>query len=175
MIDRAILAVNRALLAVASLGVLLLAILVLTGVISRYVFGSPFRIVMPFTEYLLLGVVFFALAAALQSGTHVRIDVVTEMLPKRVALIARQMGDALGVVVSGLLTWFSVEHYVRVLETGETDISILRIPLWTIQWVMVMGFGFLTITYALHWVRTWRDGIEPSVPGNAESATEAAQ
>lgn len=160
MIGKAILAVNRALLAVASIEVLLLAILVLTGVISRYLFGSPFRIVMPFTEYFLLAITFFALAAALQSGTHVRIDIFTEMLPHRVALIVRQVGDACGIIVSGLLTWLSANHYVKVFETGETDISILRIPLWTIQWVMVIGFAFLTITYAVQWASNWKTGNE---------------
>jgi TRAP-type C4-dicarboxylate transport system permease small subunit len=172
MIDRSIRAVNRALLAVASVGVLILAIVVFTGVVSRYVLGAPFRFVMPSTEYVLLAIVFLAMAGALQNGAHIRIEFVTEMMPPKAALIVRQIGDALGVAVSGLLCWLSVNHFTKVLNSGETDISILRIPLWTVQWLLILGFGLLTLTYLLIWLRTWKEGVTPEISPEELAAEE---
>ena len=84
----------------------------------------------------------------------------------------RQIGDALGVAVSGLLCWLSVNHFTKVLNSGETDISILRIPLWTVQWLLILGFGLLTLTYLLIWLRTWKEGVTPEISPEDLAAEE---
>ena len=54
-----------------------------------------------------------------------------------------------------LIGWLSVQHFSNVLRTGETDISILRIPLWATQWLQILGFALMLATYILIWVQNW--------------------
>lgn len=156
MIDRVIRGANLALLTVASVGVLLLAVIVFGGVLWRYLLGSPLDFALPVSEYILLAIIFLAMSGTLLLDGHVRIDFVTDMMPKRVGLIVRQFGDAVGILVVALLGWLSIQHFSNVLRTGETDISILRVPLWATQWLQILGFTLMLATYILIWVQNWR-------------------
>ncbi|GAB2573504.1 TRAP transporter small permease [Leucobacter ruminantium] len=169
MIEKLIRGANLALLGTASAGVLLLAVMVFGGVLWRYVLGAPLSFVLPVGEYVLLAIIFLAMSGTLLNDGHVRIDFVTEAMPRRVGLIVRQAGDAIGIAVVGLLCWLSVVQFDKVFTSGETDISVLRIPMWFTQWLLIFGFGLMTLTYLLLWVKRWSQKDEPQEPAVPET------
>ena len=155
---KAIRGLNRALMTVAAIGTLALSFIVLWGVFTRYVLGAPTFWVLPSVSYLLLFIVFFGMSGTLQNGMHVRIDLVTEAMSKKSGLILRQVGDLLGIGLVGLLTVGSAIQFIGSVKSGQTDISLLRLPFAFTQWVLVLGFGLMFITYVLQWIDNWPTG-----------------
>lgn len=53
-------------------------------VLLRYVFNEPLQWADEFAAYFLSGIVFFALAYTLQENAHIKVDIITAILPERV-------------------------------------------------------------------------------------------
>lgn len=174
MIERIIRSASLALLNIAAAGVLLLSVMIFGGVLWRYVLGSPLNFILPLGEYVLLAVVFLAMAGTLLNEGHVRIDFVTDMMPRKVRVIVGQIGDAIGIATITLIAWLSITQFTKLLRTGETDISLLRIPMYATQWLLVLGFGLTAIVYVLKWIRKWSElSAEPI--SESDNSTERAE
>lgn len=90
----------------ASAGVLCVVammIIVTYDVVARYVFNQPSMWAGEFASYLLIAIVFLGLAQNLRQGSHIRIDVVTNLLSVRTRLVLEVIAYAVGIVFSVML------------------------------------------------------------------------
>lgn len=132
-------------------GWLVLAITVIGcyGVFTRYVLHSPDSWTFSVSAYLLCFVVFLTISNGLQQGVHVRVDILQEWFPGKVARRARVISDLaclvfLWVFFSQVWTVFH-DSYSR----GRIDETTLAWPVAAIQWAMPLGVGLTLITQAI--------------------------
>ena len=82
-LDRALGWLVAAANAVSAAFVLLLMILVVADITGRYLFNSPVPMAYEFGSFMLVFIVFLALASTQRAGAHIRVEFVTLRLPPR--------------------------------------------------------------------------------------------
>lgn len=92
--------------------------------------------------------VFGALGLALERGRHVGIDTLREALPTTARNAVRKIVDAVGCVFSAYMSYLAYQLVIFVLGTGQRS-PTLDLPIGWIYMAPVVGFGLLSLRYAL--------------------------
>ncbi|MCR9138839.1 MAG: TRAP transporter small permease [Alphaproteobacteria bacterium] len=92
--------------------------------------------------------VFGALGLALEKGRHVGIDTLRESLPATARNSIRRIIDAVGCLFSAYMSYLAYHLVVFVLNTGQRS-PTLDVPIGWIYMAPVVGFGLLSLRYAL--------------------------
>lgn len=133
-------------------------------ILARNIFSGGFYWA---DEYLRLAVLWVALIgsiAAARDHRHLRIDLLSRLLPAHITRWTDFIADCATVVVCAILAWYSL---VLVLESREyEDLAFSALPLWWFQVILPMGFLLISYRYAIWAMKrlTNRDGGK-----NAES------
>lgn len=133
---------------IASLGVAcLIALTLITTyeVAARYVWNSPTMFADEIASYLMVGIVFLGIPYTLTRGAHIRIDILTELMGKRLRLVFDIINDVVSVAFAGILVggaWYKFENF---WSRGTTSDSILYTPMYLPAIPLVIG----AITFAL--------------------------
>jgi C4-dicarboxylate transporter, DctQ subunit len=140
--------------AVGVVCVVSMMILTTADVVARYAFNEPTMWADEIASYLLIAIVFLGLAQNLRLGSHIRIDVVTNLLSARVCLMLEVFAYAVGFVFSMMLlagTWTRFDNFwVR----HTTSDSILMTPLWIAMVPVVIGAAALGLTMLLGFINS---------------------
>ncbi|MGB5557680.1 MAG: TRAP transporter small permease [Paracoccaceae bacterium] len=128
----------------AALSVLVLC--VLWGVFTRYISAQPAAWTAELSGILFTWVVFIGAASAFRDGRHIRVDLLLDLLPMRVARGVRFMADA---AVVGFLAWATVLSVQMLLQGASRVSPVLRIPFSWVYLAAVLAFGLMTITATL--------------------------
>lgn len=128
-------------------------VLVITVFVTgRALFNLDWKFVEEFTSYFLVLVSCLALLYALRIGSHIRVDVVTRLLPKRVQNILEVVTVLLAVVIVGYLVlrgwmWFQygIENEVR----SQFPSNLLQWPVYLLAPIgfAALGLGLLVQLY----------------------------
>lgn len=121
-----------------------------------------------FAGFLLAGATFLALPWTLRSGGHVRVNLVTQALPKRVAFATELAVLAGAAAFMGYATWFAALLVEESHRFGDVSTGIVAVPLWWPQSVMVVGLGLLCVALLHSLVQTWQTGA-PVIGSGEES------
>ncbi|MBM3489622.1 MAG: TRAP transporter small permease [Alphaproteobacteria bacterium] len=151
-------------------GWLILGITVVTvfGVFMRYALRAPEVWSYPLSAYLLCLVVFLSVAHTHQEGVHVRVDYFLELLPRRMALALRLVGDVLSACFLVVMTWLLWKLFAETVQRGRIDETTLGWPLAAIQWCLPAGIALLLLT---HVVVSWSEfarARRPPAQGHGE-------
>lgn len=111
-----------------------------------------------FAGYLLATASFMALAYTLRAGGHIRVNLVVQVMPEKVRWILEMVTLALGAVMAGYATWFTVLLVEESLRYGDSSTGIIAIPLWIPQLPMVTGLALLTLALVDTLVQAARTG-----------------
>lgn len=125
----------------ASASTIILMIGISADVVYRNVWGRSIPGVLELSESALVATVFFGLAYAGTSGSHVAVDLLVTRLPRRVALWTTLCAWVLG---AGILVWLTYASFLRAvgsLERGEVRMGLVSWPLWPARWFIVIGFA----------------------------------
>jgi len=101
-------------------------------------------------------VVFLALAYVTQERGHIRITLLEQRMPARVAHVFRLLGHALGALIVGFCTW---RAWVLVLDSfaqHSYKYGAIDFPLWPFQMMVVLGCALFTITFIMLFIRELR-------------------
>ena len=123
----------------------LMAIVIVVGVVSRYVFGAPLAFPDEFTGYLMVGISIIAANWILRDGGHVSVDAGVMLLP--------QKAQAWLTVITDMITVFCIAFILIQVSkiTGQSLIShttsttTIRTPIGLIQLMLPIGFGLLLV------------------------------
>jgi TRAP-type mannitol/chloroaromatic compound transport system permease small subunit len=133
----------------ANIGAFLLIPLILTmvtEVVSRYVFNSPTLWAYEMAYFLTGSFFLLGLAHTLQIGAHVKVDMMTDILPDR----ANQIIYIVGYIFAGSFTIWSffglTESFLETLHTRETTGESAWNPvLWPFRAMAALGFLLFSV------------------------------
>ncbi|MCQ6275377.1 TRAP transporter small permease [Bacillus sp. V3B] len=117
-----------------------------TDTLLRYVANSQipggYEIV---AEYMLPYIVFLSISYVFKEGGHIRVTMLTRLLPKKVQDGLMLMSHILSIVLVLILTYASYFKAHGAYLIGEYSSSILAYLLWPAFTVLVFGYGFLAL------------------------------
>jgi TRAP-type C4-dicarboxylate transport system permease small subunit len=114
----------------------------------RYFFGRPQVWTIEVSEYILFTLTFLATPWLLKKGGHIGVDIVVERVGPKFRTYLELFSSGLGVLVSGIIAWFSALTAWECYETGVVVTKTLTVPKHYFLEVIVLGYTFLLLTFA---------------------------
>ncbi|MBU2531664.1 MAG: TRAP transporter small permease [Alphaproteobacteria bacterium] len=95
--------------------------------------------------YLNAAVVFLGLAYTLRTGGFIRVEVVYDLLPARIKVLARWLFTLASTGFVGLIFYYACLHVIYAFNQDTRAVSVLETPEWIPQSIMVLGLGILVL------------------------------
>lgn len=140
-----------ALLGVASL--VGLTLLITANVLMRYLFSAPITWADEFAAYCLLGIVFFGLAYALQDNTHIKIDFLVTMLPKKLQRILTMAAHLVGVFFATLLVLGAFSRVKSFWKLNTQSMGEFEFSLYLPASILILGTGMFFLVMLVKTLR----------------------
>lgn len=121
---------------------LVLAILVVTLVVLRYVFNTTIIGGNEITGYLFIYTTALGAAVSLARGQHIRIGVFVDALPRRAGLLVDAVALLLILVLHAGLLWLSSDWIAAV---GGFSFPVIQIPQGVVQAAIPIGCGAVVL------------------------------
>ena len=147
--ERALYAVNRAVVAVSMVALVAAALVLTSSVATRYLLKASTDWQDESAVFLLVGVTFLCASWVQQQRGHIGIEAIVGLLPARVDRIRRFVVDALSLLFCGFFTWKSWHLLHEAWVDHQTTSSSWAPPLWIPYGVMTLGMALLTLQIAL--------------------------
>ena len=128
-------ATNRAFVVAASLGVVLITVLVLGSVAARTL-GAPILWPYDIAQFALAYVFFLGLGPALESGHHVVVEMFDRAMPRVLRPYVPHIAAILTLAFGAILLWQLWRATSRVFADNRLAIATIVVPL---KWVYVVG------------------------------------
>lgn len=138
----------------ASLALVIIALISLGNVVTRYITGGSLAFTEEFSVFLLVVLTFAGAAVALRRNGHIRVGLLERALPSapRKGLILFQ--GACGVAVLGLITWFGAK-----LAWQEYQWESLSPGLGLPQWWYIVWLPLLAAVMLVRQLQQTRDRL----------------
>jgi len=130
---------SRALAIVGAGLVLLTMLLISADVIMRTVTGGAVRGALEYTEIMMVGFLFLALAWAQASGAQINVVVILELLPERLASTARAVGLLVVLFLLAMMIWKTGESAWRSFMAAEFRYGIAQVAVWPARVAITIG------------------------------------
>ncbi|MEM8796782.1 MAG: TRAP transporter small permease [Pseudomonadota bacterium] len=119
--------------------------------IAQLTTGKAYGLVLPsyaeFAGYFLAAGTFFALADTLQSGNHIRVNLVIQRVSGKARNVIEAWCCLLGATFSAYFTYWATNHAYESFVFGDLSPGIVPVPLWIPQVSMILGLVALTICF----------------------------
>lgn len=116
--------------AIAVLVIIFLMVATVADVASRYFAGTPIAGITEVGEVLMVASVFLGLAYTESRGGHVRVTLVLEMLPRRLAAIISSVSMFVVLVLLAWMVWETTGRAFESVEHNEFRFGLVQIPVW---------------------------------------------
>jgi len=114
-------------------------------VVLRYVFNAPLPEMFQLTEFMMVGVVYLAIAYVQQLKDHIKIEAATQWLPPRIQEILDNFGYGVGLIIFAIITWQTGRLAWEAWETSDYTMGIVQFPLWPAKSILPIGTGLLSL------------------------------
>ena len=125
--------------------VLGLVMMTTAGVVFRYALHSPLRFDAEYIGYINVAIIIVGAGYALKVGSHVRVDIVIRMLPRRVVSWLQAATDILSFFGIFMVLYFSWKVAHSNLIRGVIAVSAMETPLGPVQMLIPLGFMLLLL------------------------------
>lgn len=133
-------------------GGILMTITVFVSTLLRYLFDHPLHFSNELAGLLFFSLTFLTLPHVLNSGRHIRIDLVTRTLSARTARLAETLAGLVLILFSAIVIYESWDFMVFSREIGaRSDISGLL--LWPWMALMPLSFALCILVQLRHGLR----------------------
>jgi TRAP-type transport system small permease protein len=126
----------------AGAAVVFLMFMTSLDVIMRYFFHRPMFGVYELTEYFMVIMVFFSITYAAVQKSHVEIEMVTDLMPKKAQAILAIITNILGLILWVLICWQNIDNAFYLMRAGQMSVA-LGIPAWPFYILAGIGSLFL--------------------------------
>ena len=99
------------------------------------------------SEYGLYLSTILAAPGLLRRGQHIRVDIVLQAIPPRLAWYFEWIGDIVGILCCVLFVWYGVRVTLASYTAGAVSIKTLVLPEWWIMAPMPVCFLMLAIEF----------------------------
>ena len=133
-------------------GVGILAVMMfftVTDVCLRYFFNRPFASSFELTEFMMAILVAFGLAYTARLDGHIKVDILTSRLPKRIQAAISSFTNLVCVVVFILIAWQSFAQAKTLYLSGLTS-EVLYIPVFPFVLMTGIGFALLGLVFLIN-------------------------
>ena len=120
----------------------LMMMLTVADVFMRTFFNAPITGTTEVTEFMMVIVVFPALAWCAVKRRHIQVDLLVSHLPPRIQTIIDSITLFLALCTYIIITWHSVIESMDV----ETTTSLLNLPHAPFYWVLTAGFALFCLS-----------------------------
>ncbi len=116
-------------------------------ILMRNIFDSGLPWADPLLRLIVLWLTLAGALAATRDNKHIRIDLLSRFLPKRLAAWMDRLTSAFAAIVCALLAW----HGGRLVWFEYQDGTLVApgIPAWTAELIIPLGFGLMALRFAL--------------------------
>jgi TRAP-type C4-dicarboxylate transport system permease small subunit len=126
-------------------------LLMAADVVARYVFKSAILGAYELTENFMVVVVGFSFAYTQMKRRHIRVDILTNILPQKVRHALESVCMLISAGLVGVFSYAQVLQTISVQQAGTTS-TVLRFSLWPFNLVLAIGMTVFFITTCLHLV-----------------------
>lgn len=161
-LDRAVTVIALAFGYLAAISAILLTLVVTYGVVMRSIFHDPQNWTDQIASYSLLWIVFFGLAYTLSTGSHIRVDFFTQMLPPRSRYFQEIAVWIVGLVFSVLLLLGCLAMIENFIHRNTHSQVGFQIPLYWPAAPMVLGAALFGIVMLTRLIRLCTDRVIPA-------------
>ncbi len=127
--------------------VVAMVVIMVTGVIARYAFNRPLGFVDEYVMYLMVGLSVLAANYVLKEKGHIKVDIVTRLLPPRAQAWLLVVTDILSMFAVAIILIQVISMTALSFETGTISITASRTPMGPIQLMLPIGFGLLLVEF----------------------------
>ncbi len=131
----------------AGLGNLAMGILLFIEVVLRYIFHSPTTWSQEVAIYIFTWTMFAGAAYTLSVGKHIHIDILLSRLPQKPQKVIEAFTGLLGFLFCSYVTYQAWNFVTLAIQMKKLSATTLRIPVWTIEASVLVGFLLLSIQY----------------------------
>jgi TRAP-type transport system small permease protein len=89
----------------------------------------------------------------LRRGQHVRIDLILNFVPSRLAWLMEAMGDIVGFLVCLVLVRYGLDMMLASLRLNALTIKNLVFPEWWLLWPLPVVFALLAVEFVFRFCR----------------------
>jgi TRAP-type C4-dicarboxylate transport system permease small subunit len=118
-------------------------------VVLRYIFNAPLPEMFQLTEFMMVAVVYLAIAYVQQLKDHIKIEIVTQWLPQKAQDALDLFGSLVGLVIFTIITWQSGRLAWEAWETQDYTMGIVQFPLWPAKTILPIGVGLFCLRLLL--------------------------
>ncbi|MBX9840290.1 MAG: TRAP transporter small permease subunit [Xanthobacteraceae bacterium] len=151
--------VNRIFAALACLLVLVIMTAIVVQIVYRFVLDDPIAWVLDITIFLLVFVFFLSVAPALQSGSHIEVDMFDALIADRYRKAVRLIGKILTVIFAAIFLWTVAAFYTDIVEIDEVSFTMLIVQLKYLYWIGPLGALQFLLTAVVLLIRFWRESL----------------
>lgn len=124
-------------------------------VVGRYFFNAPIIGSVEIISLMMGLVVFLGLGLATFEDGDIRVDIVTQLLPRKARLLMDVFAHLLSLGIAGLMSWrLTIVALDQTAEMNETQ--VLALPIWAVALVMAACSTLLVIGLGWHLSRALR-------------------
>lgn len=131
---------------IASLILAILIVSTFAGVIWRYIFKAPFTWLEEVQTACMVWITFAAAGAAFRTGNHVAIEMIVDLMPKKVQKVVEVMISVIVMIVLGFLFVQTIPYLQIFLESGRST-SMLHIPYILIYGISLFAYADMAISF----------------------------
>lgn len=138
---------------VLSVGVMLMALVSITNVIGRNLFGESLASADEINQALIVLITFVGIGFGVRRARHIRMSAIYDQATGRVRKVMIVTISLATAVLLMALAWFAVQYTLSLWQTG-TVTPALRMPLYLVYLWVPLGFTLGAIQYLL---TVWRN------------------
>lgn len=131
---------------VASIVLAILIILTFAGVPFRYILGAPFTWLEEVQLACMVWIVFAAAGAAFRAGNQVAIEMIVDLMPKKMQKAVTVLISVVVLAVVGYLFYQSLGYINVFLKSGRAT-PMLKIPYALIYGIAPVSYVLMVISY----------------------------
>jgi TRAP-type C4-dicarboxylate transport system permease small subunit len=141
--------ISRFVAFISGVALVLVALMQVLEILLRNAFGISLPFVWEFASYIHISAVFLAAAYTLRVGGHIRVT----LLEKVNSYLYECLSSAVGVVISGYLSYAMVQFAINYGITGRTSGTVNDVPLVYPATMVAFGACLLTLQLILRLIR----------------------
>lgn len=160
---------------IASVWVLAMMAVIAADVIGRSAFNRPLFGIPEIVKVSVVGIVWLQMAYTLRADRHLRSNLVFGVLPPPLKRAVYALNCVAGITVFGLIVWHTYDEVLDTYRFGTFEGEHpVRIPVWPIWAILVLGASLTTIEFVVQLVKTLFYGHLPAGDEGAEDAGDGA-
>jgi TRAP-type transport system small permease protein len=124
----------------------LMVLLTVADIVLRLFLGRPIRGTLEITEFLMVIVVFSAMAYTAVLRGHIVIQIMASRLPQRPRAVLDTLADLISIVFCALVAWQGIAQ-AGITRLRDDISGVIGIPVSPFYYVMVLGISLMGLVF----------------------------